>query len=98
MTWPSLATAIASMILGWTPALLSLAKLRDGLPCLVMTNCLRTYLMDPVLCTLCFVLCFACALDPNSRFDEAQSTKYKAQRSRLSSFEIFDDLSCRIRA
>jgi hypothetical protein len=83
MTWPSLAPAIASMILGCTPALLSLAKLRDRLTRLVMTNC---FLGCYVLRALNFELCASIFSLPNG-IAPSQSTKFKVQSTKVTPFQ-----------
>src|SRR3984893_1035136 len=98
MTWPSFAFAIASIIVGWTPALLSLAKLRDGFTCLVMKNCLQVYSVI-VICALYFD--FPDARIKWTRFRREQSTKYKAPGTKLSCFsrlKVLNNLSRCIRA
>src|SRR5258705_11788489 len=79
------------MILGWTPALLSLAKLRDRLTRLVMTNCFQGCY---VIRALNFVVCASIFPFPNGIAPaKVPSSKLKAQRSSLSSLKVFNNLS-----
>src|SRR5258705_827779 len=84
------------MIWGWTPALLSLAKLRDRLTRLVMTNCFQGCY---VIRALNFVLCASIFPFPNGIAPvKVPSSKFKAQRSNLSSLKVFNYFSRGIRS